>query len=254
MKQNRIQQNFSRAADAYDGHAKFQQQQSRRVYEMAKQVLPEIAHIADIGCGTGQFALNAAALRPQWHITGIDFSEGMAHHAAKRCSHVLVGNATALPLADGSMDGIVSSLCMQWVENKPGMLAEIRRVLKPQGQAMLSTLADRTLWELREAGVAAGISVSLLPMLAAKDYRMLADRSGMNVAGFQQTVEVDQYQSVETLLRSIRAIGAGSAEGRRSVIPPRRFARMIQHYEASHGDGQHIRASWQPVLMLLRKP
>ncbi len=249
----RIQQNFSRAAASYDLHAKFQQQQARRVYAAAMQAMPEIARIADIGCGTGQFAALAAAERPQWEITGIDFSFGMLQQAAARCRYALNADATALPLADGAVHGIVSSLCMQWVENKPAMLAEIRRVLKPDGIAVLTTLADRTLWELREAGVAAGINVSLLPMLAAKDYRMLAERSGMEIAGFQQTIERDFYPSVEALLGSIRAIGAGSAEGARRHIPPRRFAAMIQHYEASHTGARGVYASWQPVLMMLRK-
>ena len=253
MQTRRIQQNFSRAAASYDAHAKFQQQQARRVYNAAMQVMPELASIADIGCGTGEFARIAAAARPGWRITGIDFAQAMARQAAARCAYTLVANATALPLADASIDGAVSSLCMQWVEDKAAMLAEIRRVLRPDGVAVLITLADRTLWELRQAGVAAGINLSILPMLPVEDYRMLADASGMQLLGFQQTVELDTYPSVEALLGSIRAIGAGSAEGARGHITPRKFARMIQHYEAAHGSARGITASWQPVLMILRK-
>jgi malonyl-CoA O-methyltransferase len=119
----RLQLNFSRAAERYDAHAFLQREQLQRVAQAALEHMVEQGRIIDIGCGTGMFASVVKPERPNWWVAGVDFSYGMAQKATARCAS-LQGDATALPFASDSAEGIVSSLCMQWVQDRAAMMAE----------------------------------------------------------------------------------------------------------------------------------
>jgi malonyl-CoA O-methyltransferase len=248
----RLQLNFSRAAERYDAHAFLQREQLQRVAQAALEHMVEQGRIIDIGCGTGMFASVVKPERPNWWVAGVDFSYGMAQKATARCAS-LQGDATALPFASDSAEGIVSSLCMQWVQDRAAMMAEIHRVLKPGGLAIIATLGGDTLRELHETTQKTQVPLGLLKMQSFNDYRALAAASGMQIACAQRTVQTQYYRSVEALLTSMRAIGAGNA-GSRNFIPPRRFVQMIQQYEASYGDSRGIPATWENVFLMLRKP
>jgi ubiquinone/menaquinone biosynthesis C-methylase UbiE len=115
----------------------------------------------DVGAGTGLLTLAAA---PEVnHVTALDISSAMcAHLEAKLVSRqilnvdVLVGNATELPVADTSVDVVLSNYCLHHLRDaeKREALAEIRRVLRPGGRLVigdmmfrigLSTARDRAL-------------------------------------------------------------------------------------------------------------
>lgn len=54
-----------------------------------------------------------------------------------------------LPFPDGSFDLVVSSLALHWVNDIPGVLHEVLRVLKPDGVFLATILGGETLSELR---------------------------------------------------------------------------------------------------------
>jgi NADH dehydrogenase [ubiquinone] 1 alpha subcomplex assembly factor 5 len=55
----------------------------------------------------------------------------------------------ALPFQDASLDLVLSSMALHWVNDVPGLLAEVRRVLKPDGAFLCTFLGGETLSELR---------------------------------------------------------------------------------------------------------
>ena len=54
-----------------------------------------------------------------------------------------------LPLEDASVDLVISSMAMHWVNDVPGVLEEVRRVLRPDGAFLCAFLGGDTLQELR---------------------------------------------------------------------------------------------------------
>ena len=56
---------------------------------------------------------------------------------------------SALPFQDASLDLVLSSMALHWVNDVPGLLAEVRRVLKPDGAFLCTFLGGETLSELR---------------------------------------------------------------------------------------------------------
>src|SRR5262245_46210264 len=91
------------------------------------------ASVLDLGCGAGLLAL---LKRKGARVTGIDLSRDCAAVARSNgYSAALAGELTALPFADHSFDYVVSLDVMGHIEfdQKDSVLAEIKRVLRPDG-------------------------------------------------------------------------------------------------------------------------
>ena len=100
--------------------------------------------LLDIGCGEGYYT--DALTRVASDVVGLDIAKPAIRLAAKRFAGVtwLVGSGALLPLADASID-IVCNLFTQL------HVAEMQRVLRPQGHVLVVTPAPDHLWRLREA-------------------------------------------------------------------------------------------------------
>ena len=100
-------------------------------------------NLLDIGCGEGYYT--SAYTEVAASVIGIDIAKIAVQLAAKRFSGItwLVAGSAMLPVADASQD-IVTSLF------SPQPLAEMVRVLKPGGSALVVTPAHDHLWELRQ--------------------------------------------------------------------------------------------------------
>ncbi|WP_406172163.1 methyltransferase domain-containing protein [Streptomyces sp. NBC_00996] len=107
--------------------------------------LPERGRVVDLGCGAGP-ALAAFARRfPQAHLTGLDRSEQALDTARERLQHrsgivelASVDLREKLPLAEASVDAVISSNLLECLPDPAQLLKEIWRVLRPGGRAVLS--------------------------------------------------------------------------------------------------------------------
>jgi ubiquinone/menaquinone biosynthesis C-methylase UbiE len=122
--------------------------------------------VLDVGCGTGTVAVMMKRLHPAVEVTGLDPDPKALARAGKKAKKAGVavrfdrGFAEALEYADASFDRVLSSMMFHHVrrDDKPKVLSEIRRVLKPGGSLELLDIApdgeDRMLRRLEEAGFA----------------------------------------------------------------------------------------------------
>jgi SAM-dependent methyltransferase len=93
--------------------------------------------LVDIGAGTGQFA----AAFSDWfglRIFAVEPSAAMRAKIPRRPGiQVLEGDASALPLPDGSVDGAWLSLVIHHIPDLPAAAREIRRVLRPGAPVLI---------------------------------------------------------------------------------------------------------------------
>jgi arsenite methyltransferase len=104
--------------------------------------------VLDIGCGAGTDLLLAARhVGPEGRAVGVDMTEAMRDRARAAAAlaglsnvELRQGDATALPVADASVDVVISNGVLNLVPEKEKAFAEIRRVLRPGGRLQLADI------------------------------------------------------------------------------------------------------------------
>ncbi len=101
--------------------------------------------ILDLATGTADLAIALAKRNPQAHIMGMDISEKMLDIGKEKVRKqglesqidLRPGDAASLPFDDNSFDAVTVAFGVRNFENRDKGLAEIQRVLKPDGQAFI---------------------------------------------------------------------------------------------------------------------
>ncbi|NHN87486.1 methyltransferase domain-containing protein [Acetobacter conturbans] len=147
-----------------------------------------------------------------------DLSPGMAQQV-RDTGHGLVvcADEEALPFAEGSFDLVIASLSLHWVNDLPGTLLQIRRILKPDGLLLASipvlpTLAPlRAAFEEAELALTGGVSPHVSPFPTLRDCASLLQRAGFALPVVDaETIDIG-YRSGLALLRDLRAAGETNA-------------------------------------------
>jgi SAM-dependent methyltransferase len=96
--------------------------------------------LLDLGCSDGEVTNRIAARAGVGHVVGVELIEHLAQEARGRGIEVVGADLNArLPFDDASFDVIHSNQVIEHLWNTDNMLREIRRLLKPDGYAVVST-------------------------------------------------------------------------------------------------------------------
>jgi SAM-dependent methyltransferase len=163
-----------------------------------------------------------------------------------------------LALAPESLDLAVSALALQSVNDLPGVLAQIRRALKPDGLLLAATLGGDTLTELRqsfaaaEAEIEGGVSPRVAPFADLRDIGALLQRTGFALPVTDVDRIVVRYDSAFALMQDLRAMGATNVLVERRRTPLRRatLLRMAAVYAERFSDPDgRIRATFEVIWL-----
>ena len=236
---------FERASNRYEAGAHLQAQVADELLERLAAFQFEPSTVLDLGSGPGRVTRELKRRYPRALVIALDLAPGMLREAQRhqglwRRFARVCGDAMRLPLKDGSIDLVFSSLMLQWCEPLDAALAEVRRVLKGSGFFGFSTFGTDTLHELRSAWaqVDGYNHVNHFP-----DMHEVGDalvRAGL----MEPVLDADHievgYGDALTLMRDLKAIGAHNVTaGRPRALAGRsRLGRMQQAYEAYRRDGR----------------
>jgi SAM-dependent methyltransferase len=163
-----------------------------------------------------------------------------------------------LNLAPASLDLVISALGLHFVNDLPGVMAQIRRALKPDGLLLAAMLGGDTLTELRQSFAAAeaeregGISPRVAPMADLRDVGALLQRAGFALPVTDVDRVVVRYDSAFGLMQDLRRMGATNVLVERRRAPLRRatLLRMAQIYSERFADSDgRIRATFDVIWL-----
>jgi len=163
-----------------------------------------------------------------------------------------------ISLAPQSLDLVVSALAFQFVNDLPGVLAQIRRALKPDGLLLAAMIGGDTLTELRQSFAAAeaelegGLSPRVAPFADLRDIGALLQRAGFALPVTDVDRIVVRYDSAFALMQDLRRMGATNILVERRRTPTRRatLLKMAQIYGERFADPDgRIRATFDVIWL-----
>jgi malonyl-CoA O-methyltransferase len=249
IQRQEVRASFDRASATYEAAAVLQARVSDELLTRLEPFDFKPAVVVDLGAGTGRMTGELKKRYRRSLVVAIDLASGMLQEARRHQQFLrrferVCGDAMRLPLADASVDVLVSSLMLQWCDPPDPAFAEIRRVLKPDGFVAFSTFGPDTLHELRSAWAEAdGVEQNYNHVNHFTDMHDVGDavvRAGLS----EPVLDVDRlqltYPDAMALMRDLKAIGAHNVTaGRpRGLVGRARMQRMQQAYESFRRDGR----------------
>ncbi len=255
-----VRRHRDRAAPTAPDHAFLFDHVADLLVERLSDIAREFPLALDLGCRDGAIgrALDRAGGRRVERLLQADLSPAYAAAAARPDAPAFACDEEALPVAEGRLDLVLSSLSLHWVNDLPGALLQIRRALRPDGLFLGAMFGAGTLRELRGALVAVeerhrgGASQRLSPFADLRDAAGLLQRAGFALpVADGEAVTVD-YASPFRLLADLRGMGETNAvRGRDPWVPPRAFwPEVAAEYLARHGDAEgRVPATFEIIFL-----
>jgi len=102
----------------------------------------------DVGCGTGDVAIEILRQAPRAQVIGIDPAEAMLRIAEHKVGRAALGESitfrpvdlSAADFPDASFDGLTSAFCIRNIPDRQTALAGMRRLIRPGGRVVILEL------------------------------------------------------------------------------------------------------------------
>lgn len=236
-----LKSDFGKAAKSYGENAKLQKQVATILVQKAKGIIPENAYILDAGCGTGFIAEEANNF---WDILQVDISKEMVEQASSY-GQAQICDIENLPLEQGSFDGVVSSLALQWCDATK-VAGEFHRVLKNGGNIVISTLGKNNLQDIKSLFEDVTGQNRFNDYLPKENLKDIFEKAGFSDVKIESETLIYQYNSLKNMLKSIREIGASNkSQTRKKTISKAEFKELERRFNGV--------ASWEILYIKAKK-
>lgn len=231
--------------------------------EIAQRMLQRLSYIRvspdlllDAGCGAGHAIEPLRARYPAAGYMGVDHCATLldvarTRHAGKRGlwnrlrnnpvpkTEFMCADMASIPLPPEQADLIWSNMALHWHDQPHAVLAEWRRLLRPDGVVMFSCLGPATFKELRSALQSAGLETATPEFVDMHDFGDLLIESGFADPVMDQEILTLTYRTPEKLLEDLRHLGGNPHPARRKGLAGRQWRqRLLDALEKQrHPDG-----------------
>ena len=255
----RLRKRRARAAQDFAQHDFLLQEAVLRASESFALFARPFPRVVELGAHTGQLAALLRARAGTQQYIQCDLSPEMLQQSA---GLRVAADEEYLPFAENSVDAVVSVLSLHWVNDLPGTLVQIKRILKPDGLFFAILPGAETLHELRqvfaetETAWFGGTSPRVAPFLEVRDAGGLLQRAGFALP-VADTEKIDiGYAHAFALCEELRNTGEVNmlTERSRRYLPQAFFIDLASRYAQQFHDGNGIAATLELVTMTGWKP
>jgi len=238
---NALRLNRSRASKAMPAHDFLFADVGHRLLDRLDMVKRTFPRILDLGCHTGHLKKLIRAKHGTECFVNCDPSAEMACAAG---APNIVADEEGLPFADRSLDLVLSSLSLHWVNNLPLALAQILRCLRPDGLFLAAMFGGNTLSDLRQSLISATNSQGqklfprVSPFIELRELGNLIQQIGFAMP----VIDVDHitvtYPNLKTLMTDLRGMGEANAlNSRCKHFTPRAILQKAAAFYPPYTDG-----------------
>lgn len=244
----RIAATFAAAAQDYDAHAVVQRHAAQQLALRAQAQWPSLSpspspqQVVEIGCGTGNLTEALWHAYPRANLLATDMASAMVQACRQRMAALANGaERVRFAVADGehldcsAADLVASSLVFQWFTDQSAALV---RLAAQVPRLAVATLLDGTFGEWKAAHATLGVDDGVREFITEAALRAVCAQIGAHCA--VETVH-EHYPDVLQFVRSLKAIGAGTARPGHRPAPLHRVLRAFP---------QGIRASYRVAYVL----
>lgn len=248
---------FGRAARSYDSHAGLQLDVARTLAGSLPEMEPALA--VDLGAGTAPLSWQFRRQWPQTRWLALDLSEAMLREGIDRGRlgadfQPLVADASALPLADDSVDLLFSSFALQWCADIPRVCAELERVLAPGGCLAFSVPVSGTLHELEASWRQVDADVHVNRLAGPGAWQAALFRCGLKYQRAQCSRIRQHYPDLRAVGAMLRHTGAHRVDrdGPAGLTGPRKLKKLVSAYE-QYREPAGLPVTWEVLYMVVEK-
>ena len=143
-----VKNHFAAIAQDYNEAAIIPKEVAGRLINRLQWMKIDPQVVLDVGCGCGDSMLQLEKHFPKSTVVGIDLTHSMLIRSEEGQS-CICADALSLPLRKQSVDIIFANFLLPWCEASSQLFLEFKRVLKPGGLLLFSTLGPDSLKEIQ---------------------------------------------------------------------------------------------------------
>ncbi len=245
-----VKKSFSQAAQHYDRAAKMQKESGEEILGRLQYINMDPKVILDLGCGTGYFSEKLQARYVDATVIPLDFAYNMVQYATQHSNFLAVcADGACLPFADNSIDLIFSNMVIHWFPDLTRAFQEIKRVLRPEGLFLFSTLGPDTLKELRKAWQRADSFQHVNRFLDMHDVGDLLLQHQFLDPVMDMEVMTLSYGNVFQLMRELKEVGVHNINQQRNhcLTGKGKLKQMEQAYESYRDEANRLPVTYEII-------
>ncbi|BES89014.1 Methyltransferase domain [Nesidiocoris tenuis] len=259
-----MQRNRAAAAADVEVYDYLKNEVGNRLADRVYDIKRKFGKVVDLGCGRGGVSQNITADCVDTLVM-TDISESLLNQASLPEKGVkverLVVDEEKLPFEKNSIDLVLSSLALHWVNNLPSTFMQVAQCLKNDGAFMGCVFGGDTLYELRsslqlaEVERLGGISGHISPFTEVRDIGGLLNQAGFTLLTLDADEIIVNYPSIFELMWDLKGMAENNCAWKRS--PRLRKDVMMAAgaiYQELYGSEDKIPATFQILYFLGWKP
>ena len=221
--------------------------------------------VVELGCGRGYIAQHLDQEIVE-NLVMCDISAKVLDIAKGndklKIRKMVVDDEQPLPFDKDSVDAVISSMSLHWVNNLPGLFSSVFDVLKPDGVFTGSLLGSDTLYELRgsiqvaENELEGGFGIHVSPFVQASDLGGLLRGAGFNMLTLDSDMICVGYPGMRELMFDLKCMAENNCVWKRKTHFHRRTQKLAaEKYLEMYGDKNgNIQATFHVLSFIGWKP